>query len=202
MYIEELARRRFWSFCNYYDPEFFAKRPMLKEVADAYQEIQDKVVKTAAVSMPPRFGKSYITSLFCGWWLGRNPTACVMRNCVSATLYNKFSYDVRAIIRDPKFKMVFADVALSPDKQNIDGWSLTTSKQGAYFGGGVGTNIIGFGANLAITDDLYSGFAVALSNTVMMRATQPHGSKVRITRGWKKIARKYSSAHAGRNGIS
>lgn len=167
MYIEELARRRFWQFCLYYDREFFTKRSFLKEVADAFQAIQDseRAIKIA-VSLPPRAGKSYITSLFCAWWLGRNDTKTVMRNTVSATLYNKFSYDVRAIIRDPKFKTIFPTAQLSADKQNIDGWSLTTSKQGAYFGGGVGTNIIGFGANLGITDDLYSGFADALSNTV------------------------------------
>lgn len=166
MYAEELARRRFWQFCLYYDREFFHQRAFLREVAEAFQAIQDKAVLKVAISMPPRAGKSYVTSLFCAWWLGRNPTQCVMRNTVSATLYNKFSYDVRAIIRSPTFRDVFVEVQLSPDKQNVDGWSLVTSKQGAYFGGGVGTNIIGFGANLAITDDLYSGFADALSNTV------------------------------------
>lgn len=167
MYIEELARRKFWQFCLYMDRDFFTKRSFLQEVADAFQRLQDseKAIKVA-VSMPPRAGKSYVTSLFCAWWLGRNDSKTVMRNTVSATLYNKFSYDVRAIIRDPKFKAIFPAAVLSPDKQNIDGWSLTTSKQGAYFGGGVGTNIIGFGANLAVTDDLYSGFAEALSNTV------------------------------------
>lgn len=148
------------------DEEFFTKRPFLKIVADAFQLIADLLIFKVAVSMPPRAGKSYITSLFCAWWLGRNPTKCVMRNTVSATLYNKFSYDVRAILRSASFKNIFPDARLSPDKQNVDGWSLTTSKQGAYFGGGVGTNIIGFGANLAITDDLYSGFADALSPTV------------------------------------
>lgn len=166
MYAEELARRKFWSFCCYCDPEFFHKRAFLREVADAFQAIQDRQVLKVAVSLPPRAGKSYVTSLFCAWWLGRNPTQCVMRNTVSATLYNKFSYDVRAILKETRFRAVFPDVQLSSDKQNIDGWSLATSKQGAYFGGGVGTNIIGFGANLAITDDLYSGFAEALSNTV------------------------------------
>lgn len=166
MYAEELARRKFWSFCLYYDPEFFEQRGFLKIVADAFQLIADLVILKVGVSMPPRAGKSYITSLFCAWWLGRNPTKCVMRNTVSSSLYSKFSYDVRAIIRDPTFKSIFPNAILSPDKQNIDGWALTESKQGAYFGGGVGTNIIGFGANLAITDDLYSGFAEALSNTV------------------------------------
>lgn len=166
MYLEELARRRFWEFILYMDPEFFRARSFLEEVAQLFQDLNDGVILKGSASLPPRAGKSYITSLFCAWWLGRHPQLCVMRNTVSATLYNKFSYDVRALLRTDKYQAVFPTVRLAPDKQNIDGWGLTTSKQGAYFGGGVGTNIIGFGANLAITDDLYSGFKEALSPTI------------------------------------
>lgn len=158
-----LSRFMFWEFCLYFDNEFFTKRPFLQDVAAGFQDIADGRIMSESVSMPPRAGKSYITSLFCAWWLGKHPELCVMRNTVTAALYRKFSYDVRNIIRSAKFKKVFPHVELSQDKQNIDGWSLTTSKQGAYFGGGVGTNIIGYGANLAITDDLYSGFEQATS---------------------------------------
>lgn len=167
-YIDEqvdiaLSRFMFWEFCLYFDNEFFNKRPFLQPVAAGFQDIADGRIMTESVSMPPRAGKSYLTSLFAAWWLGKNPELCVMRNTVTASLYRKFSYDVRNIIRSNRYRNVFPMVELSPDKQNIDGWSLTTSKQGAYFGGGVGTNIIGFGANLAITDDLYSGFEQATS---------------------------------------
>jgi predicted phage terminase large subunit-like protein len=158
-----IAKLNFWEFVLYYDEEFFTKRPFLKQVAQAFQEIAEGNIQKASCSMSPRAGKSYLTSLFCAWWLGRNPTLCVMRNTVTSHLYRKFSYDVRHIIREKKYQNVFPKINLAEDKQNIDGWSLTTSKQGAYFGGGVGTNIIGFGANLAITDDLYSGFEQALS---------------------------------------
>lgn len=167
MYAEELARRRFRAFCVYMDPEFFDARPfLLDEIADAFQLIQDLKIKKAAISMPPRAGKSYVTSLFCSWWLGRNPTLCVMRNCATARLFEKFSYHVRDIIKSKKWQAVFPGLMLSPDKQSVSDWALTTSRQSAYFGGGVGTNIIGSGANLAISDDLYAGFAEALSPTV------------------------------------
>lgn len=167
MYIEELARRKFWSFCLYWDRDFFIKRPFLHEVADVFQEIADNKISAGQVSMPPRAGKSYITSLFCAWWLGKNPTLTIMRNCATASLYKKFSYDIRAMIREPKYAAIFSEIKLSPDKQDISGWSLTTSKQGvAYFGAGVGGSIIGFGCQLAITDDLYVDFQDALSTTV------------------------------------
>lgn len=177
-----LSRFDFWEFCLFYDEDFFSKRTFLKKVAAGFQQISEGKTKTVSASMPPRAGKSYITSLFCVWWLGKNPEKCVMRNTVTSSLYNKFSYDVRNVIKDPKYKKVFPKVELAPDKQNIDGWSLTTSKQGAYFGGGVGTNIIGFGANLAITDDLYSGFEQALSETynekVFMWKQGSHNSRM------------------------
>ena len=77
---------------------------------------------------------------------------------------------------------VFPQTVLSPDNQNIDGWSITLSKQGAYFGGGVGTNIIGYGANLAVSDDLYSGFAQAISpaynESLMMWKQGSHNSRM------------------------
>jgi predicted phage terminase large subunit-like protein len=162
---EELARRNFWFFCLYYDKEFFISRKFLKEIADAFQEVEEGKIKSLSVSMPPRAGKSYITSLFCAWTLGRNPSHSVMRNTCTATLYLKFSYDVRQILKTELFQNVF-DCRLSDDKQNLTGWNVTGSKMVSYFGAGVGGTIIGFGASkLGITDDLYTGLEAALSDT-------------------------------------
>lgn len=132
-------------------------------VADEYRE--GRTIR-GSVSMPPRAGKSYITSLYCAWWLGQFPETSVMRNTCTARLYEKFSYNVRDIVRSDKFKQVFPNAVLSPDKQALEGWNLTTAKQVSYFGAGVGGTIIGFGASIAITDDLYKDMADALSPTV------------------------------------
>lgn len=168
----ELARRSFWDFCLYYDHDFFTNRGFLKEIADAFQEISEGKIKTLSVSMPPRAGKSYITSLFCAWTLGKNPTESVMRNTCTASLYIKFSYDVRAIFRNEKFQAVFTS-RLSDDKQNLNGWNTGEAKMVSYFGAGVGGTIIGFGASkVAITDDLYRGLEDALSDTVNDRIHQ------------------------------
>lgn len=117
--------------------------------------------------MPPRAGKSYISSLFVAWMLGKFPKESVMRNCCSDRLYQKFSYDTRDIIRAVKYKQVFRDIRLKSDKQNIDGWNVKQAKQVSYFGGGVGGTIIGFGASmLAMTDDLYKSLEEAMSDTI------------------------------------
>ena len=169
----ELCKRSFWHFCLYYDEQFYTERPFLKDVADGFQAIEDKKINSLSVSMPPRAGKSYITSLFCAWTIGRNPEKSVMRNTCTATLYLKFSYDVRAIVKNERFKRVFADVQLSDDKANLQGWNTNHAKMVSYFGAGVGGTIIGFGAsNVAITDDLYRGIEDALSDTVNDRIIQ------------------------------
>ncbi len=96
----ELSRRELWEFCRYYDPEFFRNRSFLKDIADGFQAIEEKKISSLAVSMPPRSGKSYITSLFCAWTIGRNPERSVMRNTCTSTLYQKFSFFTRTIILD------------------------------------------------------------------------------------------------------
>lgn len=169
----ELCRREFWEFCLFYDYEFFQKRLFLQEVAEAFQQIEEGKIKSLSVSMPPRAGKSYITTLFCAWTIGRNPTESIMRNTCTATLYQKFSYDVRAVVKSDKFKQVFPSVVISDDKANLQGWNTNSAKQVSYFGAGVGGTIIGFGAsNIAVTDDLYTGLEQALSDTQNDRIIQ------------------------------
>lgn len=173
LFKQELARRSFWDFCLYYDHDLFSKRPFLQDVATAFQQVTDGEIKSLSVSMPPRAGKSYITSLFCAWTLGNNPKESVMRNTCTATLYAKFSYDTRAIVLSQTFREVFPDVRISPDKANLQGWNTTQSKMVGYFGAGVGGTIIGFGASLlAITDDLYTGIETALNETANDKVIQ------------------------------
>lgn len=164
------ARNDFWAYCLYHDPKLFAKRLFLKKVADAFTRVYESyvsgVIRRLAVSMPPRAGKSYISSLFISWMLGHFPEESVMRNCCSDTLYNKLSYDTHDIVRSSRFKEIFPDIQLRGDKQNVHGWSLEAARQVSYFGAGVGGTVIGFGASmLAMTDDLYKSLEDALSDT-------------------------------------
>jgi len=170
---QELSRRNFWEFCLYYDKEFFIKRTFLKDVAISFQQIAEGKINSLSVSMPPRAGKSYITSLFCAWTLGNNPTESIMRNTCTSSLYLKFSYDVRNILRTEKYREIFSTATLSMDKQNLNGWNVNGARQVSYFGAGVGGTIIGFGASLlAITDDLYKGLEDAISDNQNERIHQ------------------------------
>jgi predicted phage terminase large subunit-like protein len=161
------AKDNFVLFCYYVDFDFFNERPFLKPIAQAFQDIADGEIRTLAVSLPPRAGKSYITTLFCAWLLGKYPTESVMRNTCTATLARKLSRQTRDIVIGEKFQSVFPDVQLSADNSAVDAWALESSKNGGYFGQGVGGTIIGFGASkVAITDDLFKSMEDAMSDTI------------------------------------
>lgn len=169
--IHEILRigssQNFWLFCNYYDHNFFQRRKFLKPCALAIQDLYDGKIKRVSISLPPRAGKSYLATLAAAYFLGRKPEESVMRNSATATLYHKFSYDTRDVVKSEKFRLAFPGVDISPDKQAVTGWNLKTSKQVGYFGAGTGGSIIGFGASaLSITDDLYKGHEDALSETI------------------------------------
>ena len=166
------ARANFWSFCLFINYDFFSKRPVLNRIANAFQHLYEHYaageVYRVSASLPPRYGKSYITTLFSVWMLGKFPKKSVMRNCCSANLRNKFSKDARNIILENSiYQEVFPDVKMRIDSRALDGWTLDNSEQGSYFGAGVDGQIIGFGASmLAITDDLFKSFFDANSDKI------------------------------------
>ncbi len=163
----EVCRRKFKAFVKFYDYDFYKSRPFLDEIIEALQDIADGNIKTLSVSLPPRFGKSYITTLFCAWIIGKHPSESIMRNTCTATLARKLSYDTREILKHENFTAVFPDVRLSDDKSAVDGWNTNHAKQVSYFCAGVGGTIIGFGASkLAITDDLFKSMEEAMSETI------------------------------------
>jgi len=167
---KELARRIFYEFCVYMDPVFFTHgKKHLKLIADAFQSVADGNIKKLAISLPPRAGKSYITSLFCAWMLGKDPKGSIMRNSYAAKLAEKFSKDIRdGIIIYPKYKELFPEVKLSKNNQAVDGWSLEGNTQPSYFCAGVGGAITGFGCKLvAILDDPLKNIEEALSETTI-----------------------------------
>lgn len=165
-----MARKDFWSFCQYIDDKFFneRERPYLRDIAKILQKVADGIYNRVAISTMPRAGKSYITTLFCAWMLGLYPTGSIMRNSYAERLAFKFSYDVRDLICSNKYKRVFPHVELSTDKTAITGWNLKTAKQVSYFCSGVGGALTGFGCNLlAVLDDPVKNMEEALSEVIM-----------------------------------
>jgi predicted phage terminase large subunit-like protein len=152
------------------DGEFFdeEKRPHLQRIAEVLMMVKDGRFRRVSISMCPRAGKSYIVSMYCAWMLGLFPTGSIMRNSYAEKLAQKFSYDVRDIVKSVKYTDIFPTAKLSPDKQSVNGWNLSTSKQVGYFCAGVGGGITGFGCDLlSILDDPIKNFEDAMSEVTL-----------------------------------
>ena len=163
------AKHDFWKFCKYMDSSFFNDdKPHLKLIAEKLQDVEERKITRLAISMPPRFGKSYITTLFTLWTIGRNPEKSVMRNSYTADLAEEFSFSTREMIQSEKYLKVFPKVRLREDKKAIGKWSIVGAKTNTYFCAGVGGSITGKGVNnVAILDDPIKGIEEALSETVV-----------------------------------
>ena len=105
------------------------------------------------VSMPPRFGKSQLTSVyFPAWYIGNFPDRQIMMVTHTADLSVDFGRKVRNIVDSDAFRAVFPDVTLASDSKSAGRWN--TSQGGVYYAAGVGGAIAGRGAHfLCISRD-------------------------------------------------
>ncbi|MFH1641508.1 MAG: phage terminase large subunit [Nanoarchaeota archaeon] len=145
------------------------KKPHLKTIAEILQKVYEGSIKKLMISMPPRAGKSYIVSLFCTWVIGKKEgNASIMRNAYGLELAEKFSYDIREIIKGDKYQKIFPGVRLKQDKKAVGDWATEASAQSTYFCGGVQGAITGKGCkDIAILDDPIKNLEEALSETIL-----------------------------------
>lgn len=108
-----------------------------------------------AVSIPPRHGKSQITSIyFVAWFLGRNPDKKVIMASHTGDLSKDFGREVRNIFASDLYQELFPGVRLAADSKAAGSWD--TNYGGKYYACGVGAALAGRGADLLIIDDPHS----------------------------------------------
>ena len=79
----ELARRKFFWYCNLKAPDFYKPdRKYLVELCNDFQKFYESNDKVMIINMPPRHGKSRTASLFVEWILGKNQNEKVMTRLV------------------------------------------------------------------------------------------------------------------------
>lgn len=181
----------FWNFCKYLYPDFFkddqTERIRYAEIlrkSGAYSitgKAEYAMYRKVMINIFPRFGKSFMLSIFCVWLLYFYPKGSIMRNSHDARLAEKFSRDVRNIIEETnkndeerlgnntlnkKMRAIAPKMRLSADKRSLDMWALNSAKDISYFCAGVKGGITGTGCDLAmILDDPVKDPEKALSAT-------------------------------------
>jgi predicted phage terminase large subunit-like protein len=137
-------------------------------LADVLQRVADGEIKRLMIFMPPRHGKSLLTScLFTAYWLYRNPDQWVGVNSHGADLALTLS-------RSAREKFVAAGGGLSGESSAVNHWQTTAG--GGLWASGVGGPITGKGFNLGIIDDPLKNAEEAASEVIRSKQKEWYGS--------------------------
>jgi len=183
----ELARRGLVDFGHYVYRGFVAK-PFHARIALALEAVERGEIARLIISVPPRHGKSTLTSeIFPAWFLGRNPDKRIIACSYAASLAHRFSRKARNLIAGHNFSAVFGQrgspsrlhvrtdrthdqrpyaVTLADDSRNVGEWDLAAPYRGGYTSAGVGGSITGKGAHVLLIDDPVKGAKEAASTTI------------------------------------
>ena len=154
-------------------------------LADQLMEVERGENDRVCVNLPPRHGKSALTSLlYPAWFIGKNPKKSIIMVSHTADLAVDFGRKVRNLIASDKFEEIFPDVSLAADSKSSGRWN--TNYGGEFFACGVGSALAGRGADLLLVDDpiseqsLLAGGFSALETTYNWFA---YGARTRLMKG-------------------
>ena len=168
-----LAKKSFKHFIRLSKPEYEFNWHHLKLI-EKLQDFADGKIKRLMVFMPPRHGKSELTSRrFPAWLLGRNPRAKIIATSYAAELASSFNRDVQRIIDEPKFQELFPNTKLNgANVRTTKSWLRNNDifevvdHGGFYRCAGVGGAITGLGGDFLIIDDPFKNYEEAKSPTI------------------------------------
>lgn len=146
------AVRNYISFCGFIDRRF--KAPDHIQLIGGYlQKVKDGEIKRLMIFMPPRHGKSEITSRkFPAFFLGHKPDNNVVLASYAKSLCRGFSRRVRAAIESKDFQLLFPGIKTAQDSRSVDQWEIQELR-GGLMATGVEGALTGHGAHLFIIDD-------------------------------------------------
>jgi predicted phage terminase large subunit-like protein len=131
-----------------YDAQLFHEA-----ICATLEEVEGGRMPFLILTVPPRHGKSQLTSRhFPAWLLGRDPRRHIVVAAHTDTLAEDFGSDVRNIMATPQYRQVFPEVKLQ--RGGGAKGRLQTEQGGLAFFVGRGAALIGRGADFLILDDL------------------------------------------------
>ena len=161
---EDYARSKLGAFIRFLWPLFKIAHHH-KLILNILQDLESRRRKRVIISMPPRHGKSLITSeYYPAWYIGRNPDHSIIHACHTQELADDFGRKVRNSVQSEYFKRIFTNVRCSLDSSSKRRFNMV-GHRGAYFATGITGPVTGRGANLLIIDDPIKTMEQAESRT-------------------------------------
>lgn len=163
-------------------------------LAQRLEAVERGEIKRLVVTMPPRHGKSALTSeFFPAWYLGRNPERQVICASYSQELASDFGRKVRNWTTTPIHRAAFPGSGLTEDSQAAH--RFHTERGGVYIAVGRGGSATGRGAHLFVIDDPVKDREEAESEairehtkswyrTVALTRLMPNGAVVIVMTRW------------------
>ena len=143
----------------------FSLAPHHELIISKLEAVERGEIKRLMIFMPPRHGKSLITSvMYPPWYLGRNPGRNVIFASYGQALSDDFGRLVRNLLTNPLHQAIFPACRLSEDSTAAH--RFNTTQGGAYYAVGRGGPITGRGADLLILDDLLKDSSEANSEII------------------------------------
>lgn len=172
--LEEIEKRKRLAMCQSDFLAFIAHIDTtykfgshLKRLGNLLMQIEDGAKDRIAVSMPPRFGKSQMISIYYpAWYLGKHPDHKVIMASHTADLAVDMARKVRNLMQSDLYQEIFPNVKIAADAKAAGKWN--TSKGGEFFATGVGGALAGRGSHLAIVDDPLSEQDLKAGNTASL----------------------------------
>ena len=125
-------------------------------IASYLEAVEDGRINRLMICMPPRNGKTLLTSeFFSAWYMGRNPSDQIIFCTYSQERATDVGKKVRNQLIDPLFNRIFPDCSISQDSKSVS--KVGTNAGGSFFAVGIGGALTGRGANLMILDDVIKG---------------------------------------------
>lgn len=156
-------------------------------------DIETGANKRLIVQMPPRHGKSFLTSgYFPAHYLGLFPDRNVISIGATDGMAMQFSRMVRDLIEEHGHLF---GVSLRKDGAALEHWRL--EQGGSLRAAGVGGSVMGLGADVLIVDDYFRDLKMALSETQRAQLYQwylstastrlsPDGAQIIVCTRWHK----------------
>ncbi len=131
-------------------------------VAAQLARVERREIDRLMLLLPPRHGKTELASRrYPAWNLGRNPQRQIIAASATESFATDVGREVRNICRSSEFAEAFPGVTLAADSTAAGRWH--TSEGGIFAAVGVGSQILGKGADDFIIDDPFATMADAQS---------------------------------------
>lgn len=131
---------------------------LANKIAEAVRDVENGKSRRLIVSMPPRAGKSTLTSLYTPLWiLRRHPEWKIMMASYDSALTTAWARQQRTLIEDRP------DLGVALQRDGGAGGKWSTLEKGGMFATGVGGAMTGRGAKVMLIDDPIADFVSAHS---------------------------------------